>query len=80
MTGAELELLNLMGDPRGYDAITTPEALKPKVPVWNFFDRDGYNANPVVKGKSVAELITAIENRGREGQNLSGTKEFQEAF
>jgi hypothetical protein len=80
MTGAELELLNLMGDPRGFDAITTPPDLQAKVPTWNFFDAPGYEANAIVRGKTVAQLLSAIEDRVREGSDLPGAQELREAL
>jgi hypothetical protein len=80
MTGAELELLNLMGDPHGFDAITTPMALRVKVPSLNFFDSDGYDANAIVRGKTVAQLLSAIEDRVREGSDLPGAKQLLEAL
>lgn len=80
MTGAELELLNLMGDPRGFDAITTPTALLTKVPSWNFFDADGYDANAIVRGKTVAQLLSSIEDRVKEGSDLPGAKQLREAL
>ncbi|MGZ6175978.1 MAG: hypothetical protein ACXWNB_09095, partial [Candidatus Binataceae bacterium] len=47
LTAAELEMMNRTGDSTGLDMVTMPQALREQVPTSNFFQRSGYERNPV---------------------------------
>ncbi|HEV3240458.1 MAG TPA: hypothetical protein VG429_08635, partial [Casimicrobiaceae bacterium] len=47
LTAAELEMMNLTGDGTGLDMVTMPQAMRDVVPTSNFFQRSGYERNPV---------------------------------
>ncbi len=49
LTAAELEMMNLTGDGTGLDMVTMPQALREQVPTSNFFQRGGYERNPVAR-------------------------------
>ena len=62
LTAAELELMNLTGDGNGFDMVTMPQALRVRVPTANFFQREGYERNPVARRTGVvANLVADIE-------------------
>jgi hypothetical protein len=77
LTSAQLELINLVGDGRGVDAMQ-PAAQNASSA--NFFDRSGYEGNPVAKNKTasglLAHLAGIIERRKKE----CGSVWFFEAF
>ena len=75
LTAAELEMMNLAGDGNGFDIVTMPSALREKVPTSNFFERNGYEANPVVmRNNTVAKLIAATNAEMDENSALPGAK------
>ncbi|HMY04157.1 MAG TPA: hypothetical protein PKA48_12405 [Candidatus Obscuribacter sp.] len=78
--GAAVELANLAG-PRQADAML--EAKNAHLPTVNFFDRKGYEANPVVQRRTAEELLNAIY-RIMHGPNASaelwGNAQFTRAF
>ena len=80
MTGSELELLNLMGDPSGYDAIANSQELREMVPAANFIDANGYSSNAIVRDKTVATLLAEIDSRVKEGSDFPGAKQLREAL
>ncbi|MGQ0686333.1 hypothetical protein, partial [Bradyrhizobium sp.] len=47
LSAAELEMMNLTGDGTGLDMVTMPLAMREQVPTANFFQRGGYERNPV---------------------------------
>ena len=76
LTAAELEMMNLTGDGNGFDMVQMPQALREKVPTSNFFQRGGYERNPVAAhNNTVSKLLAATDarmdcnsnNAGREG-------------
>lgn len=77
ITPAKLELANLAG------AGTAAKMLKPEnadVPTSNYFDQSGYQDNPMVRMRSVSELLKRIDQVITEGRALPGTQEFERAF
>ena len=52
LAAAELEMMNLTGDGNGFDMIAMPQAMRPQVPTANFFQRGGYERNPVASRKT----------------------------
>lgn len=81
LSAAELELMNLTGDGNGFDMLTMPPALRAQVPTANFFQRQGYERNPVARRTGVvAALIAEIGGKMASAANSPGAKELAAAF
>lgn len=77
LAGAEIELMNLAGPMTGI------EMMRPagrKVPTTNFFERQAYYTNTIVRGKTSEELILALDQRMDENIKNAGAIEFNEVF
>jgi hypothetical protein len=57
LTGGQLELMNLAGPSNGFDMMTP---VGSKMPTSNFFERKGYERNPVAAGKTGAQLLAKL--------------------
>ena len=76
LTAAELEMMNLTGDGTGLDMVTMPQAMREQVPTSNFFQRSGYERNPVaIRHNTVAKLLAITDNRMDCNSNLPGARE-----
>jgi hypothetical protein len=81
LTAAELEMMNLTGDGTGLDMVTMPQAMREQVPTSNFFQRSGYERNPVaIRHNTVAKLLAITDSRMDSNSNLPGAKELAGAF
>jgi hypothetical protein len=81
LTGAELEMMNLTGDSTGLDMVTMPQALREQVPTSNFFQRSGYERNPVaIRHNTVAKLLVVTDSRMDNNSYLPGAKELASSF
>jgi hypothetical protein len=81
LSAAELEMMNLTGDGTGLDMVTMPQALREQVPTTNFFQRSGYERNPVaIRHNTVAKLLAITDARMDSNSNLPGAKELAAAF
>jgi hypothetical protein len=81
LTAAELEMMNLTGDGTGLDMVTMPQALRAQVPTSNFFQRSGYERNPVaIRHNTVARLLAVTDERMDFNCNKPGAKELAAAF
>lgn len=81
LTAAELEMMNLTGDSTGLDMVTMPLAMREQVPTSNFFQRSGYERNPVaIRHNTVAKLLAVTDARMDSNSNLPGAKELAAAF
>jgi len=81
LSAAELEMMNLTGDGTGLDMVTMPQAMREQVPTSNFFQRSGYERNPVaIRHNTVAKLLAITDNRMDSNSNLPGAKELAAAF
>jgi len=81
LTAAELEMMNLTGDSTGLDMVTMPSDMREQVPTANFFQRSGYERNPVAsRNNTVAKLLTVTDARMDSNSNLPGAKELAAAF
>src|SRR6476620_7766200 len=81
LTAAELEMMNLTGDSTGLDMVTMPQAMREQVPTSNFFQRSGYERNPVaIRNNTVAKLLDVTDSRMDGYSNLPGAKELAAAF
>jgi hypothetical protein len=81
LTAAELEMMNLTGDSTGLDMVTMPQAMREQVPTSNFFQRGGYERNPVaIRNNTVAKLLDVTDRRMDSNSTLPGAKELAAAF
>ena len=81
LTAAELEMMNLTGDGTGLDMVTMPQAMREVVPTSNFFQRSGYERNPVAsRHNTVAKLLAITDSRMDSNSTLPGAKELAAAF
>ena len=81
LTAAELEMMNLTGDGTGLDMVTMPQPMREQVPTSNFFQRAGYERNPVaIRNNTVAKLLAVTDARMDSNSNLPGAKELAAAF
>jgi hypothetical protein len=81
LSAAELEMMNLTGDSTGLDMVTMPQAMREQVPTSNFFQRSGYERNPVaIRNNTVAKLLGVTDNRMDSNSNLQGAKDLAAAF
>ena len=81
LSAAELEMMNLTGDGTGLDMVTMPQAMREQVPTSNFFQRGGYERNPVaIRHNTVAKLLAITDERMDVNSNKPGAKEMATAF
>jgi hypothetical protein len=81
LTAAELEMMNLTGDSTGLDMVTMPQAMREQVPTANFFQRSGYERNPVaIRHNTVAKLLDVTDSRMDSNGKLQGAKDLAAAF
>ncbi len=58
LTGAQLELMNLSGPGHGFEMM---QPVGRDMPTANFFERKGYERNPVAAGKTGAQLLAKLD-------------------
>lgn len=81
LSAAELEMMNLTGDGNGFDMVTMPLAMREQVPTANFFQRGGYERNPVaIRHNTVAKLLAVTNARMDANSSLQGAKDLAAAF
>ncbi|MBY0380771.1 MAG: hypothetical protein K2W78_02485 [Xanthobacteraceae bacterium] len=81
LSAAELEMMNLTGDGNGFDMVSMPQGLRVQVPTSNFFQRGGYERNPVaIRNNTVAKLIAATDARMDSESAKPGAKDLAAAF
>ncbi|HEX7789011.1 MAG TPA: hypothetical protein VF467_00590, partial [Afipia sp.] len=81
LTAAELEMMNLAGDGNGFDMVSMPQAMRSRVPTSNFFQRGGYERNPVaIRNNVVSKLLAATDARMDNQSNLQGAKDLGASF
>jgi hypothetical protein len=81
LTAAELEMMNLTGDGNGFDMVSMPEAMRSQVPTSNFFQRSGYERNPVaIRNNVVSKLLAATNAKMDRDMILPGAKDLAAAF
>lgn len=77
LSGPEIELMNLAGPRTGLEMLA-PAASQ--VPTTNFFSRQGYERNSVVRGRNASELLAELAKRMDDGLRQPGAIEFAAAF
>src|SRR5712664_3159379 len=81
LSAAELEMMKLTGDGTGLDMVTMPQPMREQVPTSNFFQRGGYERNPVaIRNNTVAKLLDVTDRRMDSNSNLPGAKDLAAAF
>src|SRR3954454_18900104 len=81
LSAAELEMMNLTGDGTGLDMVTMPQAMREQVPTSNFFQRGGYERNPVaIRHNTVAKLLAVTDERMDFNSSKPGAKELAASF
>lgn len=81
LSAAELEMMNLTGDGNGFDMVTIPKEMRDKIPTANFFERGGYERNPVASRNNVVSALLAATDRRMDNQmSLDGAKALATAF
>ncbi len=77
LSGAEIELMNLAGPRTGLEMLTP---VGRSMPTSNFFSEAGYYRNTIVREKSAAELLAALEQRMEVHLKKPGAVEFAQVF
>lgn len=77
LNGAEIELMNLAGPATGLEMMT-PAGRSAPTP--NFFERGGYWRNTIVRGKTAAELLAALDERMDRNLKNDGAIVFAQVF
>jgi hypothetical protein len=77
LSGSEIELMNLAGPRTGLEMLTPVGA---SMPTANFFSEGGYYRNTIVREKTAAELLRALEQRMDANIKKPGAIEFAEIF
>ncbi len=81
LSAAELEMMNLTGDGNGFDMVSMPDAMRSQVPTSNFFQRSGYERNPVaIRNNVVSKLLAATNAKMDRDMILPGAKDLAAAF
>lgn len=81
LSAAELEMMNLTGDGNGFDMVSMPDAMRSQVPTSNFFQRSGYERNPVaIRNNVVSKLLAATNAKMDRDMNLPGAKDLAASF
>jgi hypothetical protein len=81
LTAAELQMMNLTGDGSGLDIILMPQALREQVPTSNFFQRRGYERNPVAsRNNTVAKLLAVTDARMDAAVQQPGARDLAASF
>ncbi|MBC8048899.1 MAG: hypothetical protein H7X92_01975 [Chitinophagales bacterium] len=77
LTGGELEMMNLAGPSRGFEMLTP---IAKDASTSNFFDRGGYERNPVVHNKTAAQLLTRMNEIMDRNRAKDGARKFDAIF
>ena len=77
LTGAQLEMMNLAGPGSGYEMLTLPGR---DMPTANFFERGGYERNPVVHDKTGVQLLAKLNELMDKNVQQPGAQQFARIF
>lgn len=77
LPGAQLELMNLAGPGHGFEML---QPMGRDMPTANFFERRGYERNPVVNGKTGAQLLAKIDEVMDRNVQKPGAQKFAKIF
>jgi hypothetical protein len=77
LSGSEIELMNLAGPRTGLEMM---QDIGRTMPTSNFFSEQGYYRNTIVREKTAAELLAALNERMEVNMKKAGAVEFAEIF
>ncbi|MBT3070627.1 hypothetical protein KKP04_07085 [Rhodomicrobium sp. Az07] len=77
LTGGQLELMNLAGPGSGFEMLVPPGR---DMPTANFFERGGYERNPVVHERTGAELLAKLDEIMDRNVQKPGARRFAAIF
>jgi hypothetical protein len=77
LTGAQLELMNLAGPAHGFEMM---QPIGRTMPTSNFFERKGYERNPVAAGKTGAQLLAKLDEIMDRHVQRPGAQRFAKIF
>jgi hypothetical protein len=77
LAGAEIELMNLAGPRTGLEMMMP---VAQNMPTSNFFSEGGYYRNTIVREKTAAELLKALNDRMEVNIKKPGAVEFAQIF
>lgn len=77
LAGSEIELMNLAGPRTGLEMMTP---VGRNMPTANFFSEGGYYRNTIVREKTAAELLAALNDRMEVNVKKPGAVEFAQIF
>jgi hypothetical protein len=77
LAGSEIELMNLAGPRTGLEMMTP---VAQPMPTTNFFSEGGYYRNTIVRDKTAAELLKALNDRMEVNVAKAGAVEFAQIF
>ena len=77
LTGGQLELMNLAGPGSGLEMLQPPGR---DMPTSNFFERGGYERNPVVHEKTGAQLLVRLDEIMDRNVQKTGAQQFAKIF
>ncbi len=81
LTAAELEMMNLTGDGNGFDMLSLSPEMRSQVPTSNFFQRLGYERNPIAVRTKVVEKLIADTNAVMDNRiQFDGAKDLARLF
>ena len=81
LTAAELEMMNLTGDGNGFDMLSLTPEMRAQVPTSNFFQRLGYERNPIAVRTKVVEKLIGETNAVMDNKSaLDGAKDLGRLF
>ena len=81
VTPAATTAINLTGDGNGFDMVTLAAELCDQVPTSNFFQKEGYERNPVAsRNNVVAKLLVATNAKMDTEVKLQGAKDLAAVF
>lgn len=77
LAGSEIELMNLAGPRTGLEMMTP---VGSNMPTANFFSEGGYYRNSIVRERTAAELLGALNDRMEVNVKKAGAVEFAQIF
>ncbi|MGO8952749.1 MAG: hypothetical protein ACLP1W_11490 [Rhodomicrobium sp.] len=77
LSGAQLELMNLAGPAHGFEMM---QPVGSTMPTSNFFERKGYERNPIAAGKTGAQLLAKIGEIMDRNVQKTGAQRFARIF
>ncbi len=77
LTGAQLEMMNLAGPANGFEMMQAPGK---DVPTANFFERGGYERNPVAHDRTGAQLLVKFDEIMDRNSQRAGAQKLLKIF